>query len=56
MAENVAPFVMLRAAGGSIDSLKSMDIAESAKNVDKILDLEQALENLKEPLSDIFMN
>ncbi|MED4811674.1 lantibiotic dehydratase [Bacillus atrophaeus] len=54
MAENVAPFVMLRAAGGSIDSLKSMDIAESAKNVDKILDLEQALENLKEPLSDIF--
>ncbi|MGP3747539.1 hypothetical protein ACTWKA_05160 [Bacillus sp. 3A_MP1] len=56
MKGHVAPFVMLRAAGGSIDSLACVDVKQTSENIEKILNLETEIEVMKEPLSDIFFH
>ncbi|MGG1243829.1 lantibiotic dehydratase [Bacillus cabrialesii] len=56
MKGHVAPFVMLRAAGGSIDSLACVDVQQTSENIEKILNLETEIEGMKESLSGIFFH
>ncbi|NRR26432.1 lantibiotic dehydratase [Bacillus velezensis] len=53
MTNNIAPFVLVRAAGGSIKSLQCTDTESSVKYIENIISLDRTIENIKEPLNDI---
>ncbi|MGP4066186.1 lantibiotic dehydratase [Oceanobacillus sp. M65] len=50
--ETVAPFIMLRVAGGNIEKLNKLDLTKTVSNIEKILDIKKDIESVKVTLDE----